>query len=395
MIDKLINRQCTGCTACKNSCPQNVITMKRDKEGFTYPYVDEEKCLNCKICLQKCPILTDAENDNYSIPNVYAAWNLDSVIRENSTSGGIFTALATEMIKRGGYVAGAVYDQNFSIKHIVTNDLSDIERLRQSKYAQSELNELFTEIKVLLKKGLMVLFCGTPCQCAGLYNYVGRKKDLLYCCDFICRGVASPKVYEKFLNDMMQLNGSRLLKVHFKNKDLGWNKFTTKLVFDNNQNYQKDRNQDYYMRGFLKYNLYLRPSCYECKYKTLPRIADLSLGDFWGVGNYKKELDTDKGTSVILVNSDKGKDMLEWIKNDIYMEERSLQEVSNGNVCLLNSVSDGEFREFFFDNIDKYNFKRLIEKIDKKAMNLPVKERIFNKMHIVKLSILRKMSWKK
>lgn len=388
MLKEKIGKNCTGCTACYNSCTHSAITMEYDEEGFLYPRIDKEKCVGCGICEKKCPILKD-NNSKYLSPIVYAGWNIDEQVRINSTSGGVFSALAEEILKRKGVVVGAYYDENFTVKHGVIEKIEDIHTLRQSKYTQSKLENIFKEVKKKLDDEQLVLFCGTPCQSAGLQSYLKRNYDRLFCCDFICRGVISPKVYRKFLCDMAEKQGDEIKKIQFKNKDYGWNQFSTKLTFKNGTIYQKDRYEDYYMRGYLKHNLYLRPSCHKCEFKKIPRVSDLSLGDFWGIGNYGKHLDNDCGTSVILVNSEKGVKLLDMIKNRLYLEQRELNEVLKGNVCLLNSAEEGKQRSYFFENISRYKFDELIEKIDAKESKISFREQVFQKLSIIKKKILR------
>ena len=180
---------------------------------------------------------------------------------------------------------------------------------------------------------------------------------------------------------MSRKNGSVLKTVQFKNKDYGWNHFSTKLGFQNETIYQEDRDHDFYMRGYLKHNLYLRPSCHNCKFKTFPRVSDLSLGDFWGIGNYQKELDSDKGTSVILINSQKGKELFSWMEDMLVCSKRTLAEVLAGNSCVLHSAPVGEFRNYFFDHMDKMSFDRLIEKIEYKSQHLTLKEKLAKVIH--------------
>lgn len=390
MIDKKIGIRCTGCTACENVCPKGAIKMQSNQEGFWYPLVDYNRCVQCGICTRTCPIIGKSEKKAYREPEVYAAWNLDEKIRINSTSGGIFSALAKAFIAHGGIVVGAQYDKQFNVSHVMVSNLSGMPKLRQSKYAQSNLGQIFKKIKENLEQEHLVLFCGTPCQSAGLQAYLHKNYSNLYCCDFICRGVISPKVYQKFLSDIGQEHGSDISAVQFKNKDYGWNGFSTKLTFADGSIYQKNRSEDYYMRGYLKHNLYLRPSCHQCHYKSFPRISDLSLGDFWGIGNYDIGLDDDKGTSVVLVNSEKGQKLLEWMKKDIFMEQRTLEEVLSGNSCLLNSAPEGEFRSYFFDHMERMSFQRLIDKIERKAEHLSIAQRVLRALHNIKLTLTKK-----
>lgn len=375
MIDKVSDCNCTGCYACGNICPVGAIIFVPDSKGFMIPQVDTDKCIKCKKCVEVCPSLSPLQKSDHHQPVVYAAWNKDTAIRVDSTSGGVFSALAEAVIAQGGYVVGAEYDGEFNVHHTIISETKKIKQQRQSKYTQSDLGCIFSDIKTLLEAGNLVLFCGTPCQSAGLQKYLHKVYDKLYICDFICRGVISPKVYKKFLTDVSPCNSS-LQKVHFKNKDFGWNRFSTKLTFSNGDYYQKDRNEDYYMRGYLRHNLYLRDCCYQCDYKSIPRISDISLGDFWGIGNYDSSLDNEQGTSVVLVNSEKGANLFVWASDQLFINKRDLDEVLSGNSCLLNSASRGEYRSYFFDKMNSYPFPKLIEKIDRKSLKLSNKEKL-------------------
>lgn len=388
MIDTVVERRCTACSSCQNICPVSAIKLTADEEGFSYPTVDYKKCVNCRICLTHCPVLTPLESERTPQPDVYAAWNIDQAVRMESTSGGVFSALARAIIEQGGYIVGAEYDADFQVHHTIINTLESVPRQRQSKYAQSDLGNTFQKVKALLEEQNLVLFCGTPCQSAGLQKYLGKSYERLFCCDFICRGVISPKVYRKFLEDMRPEKSTTLQKVHFKNKDYGWNRFSTKLIFTNGDIYQKDRDEDYYMCGYLKHNLYLRSCCHKCAYKTFPRVSDLSLGDFWGIRNYDPELDNEMGTSVILVNSEKGRTLFDWARKYLELNQRTLEEVITGNSCLLTSAPEGQFRSFFFDNISKYNFAELIKIIDHKSERLTVTDRFLRTLYTWKQKLL-------
>ena len=375
MIERLIGQDCTGCTACESICPRKSIRMEKNREGFYYPLVDEQTCIHCFQCVQTCPVLQEGSVD-YRLPEVYAAWNKNENIRLSSTSGGVFSALAEAVFKKGGFVVGAVYEQDHSIRHIITDRVEDLPRLRQSKYAQSILSGVFPEIKQRLLDGKIVLFCGTPCQSAGLQKYLGNGFEKLYCCDFICRGVISQTVYHKYLKDLAIEKGTEVVSIQFKNKDLGWNQFTTKIWMGNGEIYQKDRNNDPYMRGYLQHNLYLRPSCYACHFKRIPRISDLSLGDFWGIESYDESIDSRNGISAIMVNSDKGYDLFSWALLNLDVEKRAVGDVAKGNICLLHSVAPGKYREYFFRNMERYPFNNLIERIDKKSSRSNVKNKV-------------------
>ena len=181
----------------------------------------------------------------------------------------------------------------------------------------------------------------------------------------------------------------RLNKVHFKNKDFGWNRFSTKLTFGDGSTYHRDRNEDYYMRGYLRHNLYIRPSCHQCQYKTLPRISDISLGDFWGIGNYDSSLDNEKGTSVILINSQKGQELLDIAQNSLNLYKRSIEEVIAGNSCLLQVAVPGKYRDFFFRKMDRWSFDKLILTIDKKSQKVPLRVAVRQKIGTIKRRLLK------
>lgn len=380
MINIKDKSKCTGCSACKSICPKNAIEFKDDFAGYRYPVVNIDKCVDCSLCEKVCPIINPVSIEHqFDKPKIKAAWNLDEKIRLNSTSGGLFSALADAFINNGGYVVGAEYDKHFGINHTIISDTRDIEKLRQSKYAQSDLNGVFRKIKTLLINDEKVMFCGSPCQVAGLKKFLMKEYDNLFLVDFICRGIISQKIYKNYLKSVERHSNSKIEKIHFKNKDFGWNRFSTKISLNNGETYHKDRYTDEYMVGYLKYNLYLRPCCHDCKFKTIPRVSDISLGDFWGIGNAKKELDNNKGTSVVIINSEKGESLFDNIKNAIFSEDSTLEQVNEGNACLLNIAPKGKYSDYFYKKFTKMDFIELINKIDSKDYysRLNFKEKIW------------------
>lgn len=382
MINITDKAKCTGCSACINICPKNAITFESDFAGYVYPKVNSANCVDCSLCEKVCPILNlvDVEK-NYEEPKVKAAWNLDESIRINSTSGGVFSALADKFIDDGGFVVGATYTDTLEIKHTIICSKSEIKSLRQSKYAQSDLGDIFKQIKDILNADKKLMFCGSPCQVAGLKNYLGKDYDNLLLVDFICRGIISQKIYRNYLESVERHTNSSITKVHFKNKDFGWNRFSTKLSLENGDFYHKDRYTDEYMIGYLKYNLYLRPCCHDCRFKTLPRISDISLGDFWGIGNSDKKLDNDMGTSVVLINSGKGEKAFSMLDEMLFSTDSTIEQVTKGNACLLNIAPRGEYSDYFYKNFEKFDFIELINKIEKKALwdrkDLSLKDRLY------------------
>jgi len=370
MIENIKKMDCTGCHYCEDTCPEKAITLEPDSEGFLYPKVVDSKCTRCGLCLTECPSINPINQIGEIQPRVYAGWSKDDKRRIASTSGGLFSEFAQAIMKRGGSVIAAVYDEKFRVCHITSNKIDAIEQMRQSKYVQSRLNDQYREAEKLLLEGKDVLFCGTPCQNAGFSkminhkNYAGR----LYQLDFICRGVISPKVYAAYLEDLRTQYGSEIRQIHFKNKDVGWNQFETKIKFNNGKIYHKDRYQDPYMVGYLQYNLYVRPSCYTCKYKSLPRISDITLGDFWGISKVDSNLDDNKGTSVIMINTTKGKELFDEVESNICISETTIENVIPGNACLLESIEMPKYRDTFYKMLETKSFSAVIKSIKEKDL---------------------------
>lgn len=374
MIDEIIKKsECCGCDACYNICPTDCIKMMDDKEGFWYPKVNKKECIECNACVEVCPALKKARTDKaLKSPEVVAAYSLDEDNRIKSTSGGLFAEIATQIINDGGVVFGALYNEKHLVEHYYVNDLEGLKKLRQSKYLQSKIGYSFRDVKKFLDEGKKVLFAGTPCHIAGLKNYLHIDYKDLYLVDFLCRGVISPKAYEQFLISLEKQYHSKIKRVWFKNKTYGWHRFSTKVIFENGKEYIKDRYTDVYMRGYLEGPLYLRSSCHTCKYKTLPRYSDISLGDFWGIEKIKQHLDQDKGTSIFMINTEKGKEVLEKIEVNLVIESTTVKDIYLGNSALTISAplteKIKEKRKLFFASYLDEDFSDLVTKLLKKTL---------------------------
>lgn len=362
MIDVLDKEECTACAACVNICPKKCIYMERDEEGFEYPKIDKEKCINCGLCEKICPIINNKKQYENSKPRIYAAWSLDEEIRYNSTSGGIFSEIAKIILNKNGFICGARYNEQNLVEHTIVNDNEGLKKIRQSKYTQSSIGLVYVKIKELLEKENWVLFCGTPCECAGLLNFLGKDYEKLVICDFVCRGSNSPKVYMKFLNYLESKYKSKIKKVWFKNKTYGWNRFSTKIEFENGKEYLKDRYSDLYIRGYIEENLYMRPSCSNCKFKGMSRKSDITLADFWGVKLEHKGMDIEKGTSLVMVNSKKGEEIFEEIKSNIFFEEKTIEEALEKNPSIIKEAKKSKNRDEFMNQLDDMPINKLIKK---------------------------------
>jgi len=362
MISISEKQNCCGCKACYNICPKNCIEMVLDNEGFWYPRVDEDKCVYCGLCEKVCPEINIFSNDkSKDKPICLAAWNNNNDIRSESSSGGIFTSIAEQILLNGGMVFGAGYDNNLNVVHKEIQNLEELKDLRGSKYVQSDINNTYKRVKKHLISGKKLLFTGTPCQIAGLYNYIEKDYEELYTCDLVCHGVPSPKVFKEYKKNMEYKYDSHIQKIAFRHKQYGWKLYSVSLQFSNDTEYRKTLEEDAFMQGFLR-NYYLRPSCYKCIYGKLPRVSDITLADFWGVAGRYPELDDGKGTSLLLVNTEKGKKMIDSCGNSIFKQECDLNYAISNNPCTVKSVNEPKLRNRFFEDFNNKDFNYVMKK---------------------------------
>lgn len=366
MINIQNKAECCGCNACGDICAHKAITFNTDIEGFWYPEVNKDLCTNCGLCEKVCPIINikDLKKNDYPKPShTIAAINKNMRVRWNSTSGGAYTALAEVMLKQGGYISGAIYNEGFTgVHNYVTNNPKDLEKLRSSKYLQSNAEGIFKQIKELLINGEKVLACGTPCQMAALRGFLRKDYDNLIIVDFICRGVNSPKVYRAYLDSLEKKYNSKVVYVKAKNKELGWRNLTRKVTFENGQSYYGVHMEDDFRRGYHT-NVFCRPSCYDCKFKEFPRIADITIADYWGIEKVDKNLDNNIGTSMILLNSKKGEAYFERTKDKIEYKETPFESVLGGNIALRKSIEPAKIdRKAFFEDLDAHDFDYVTQK---------------------------------
>lgn len=342
-----LNRKqdCCGCSACYSACPIKAISMVEDEEGFLYPIIDEEKCVNCGLCLKKCPIVQG--NKCGKTNKFYAVKHKKEDIRSVSSSGGIFSAMAQAVISDGGVVYGAAYDERFSVRHIRTTD-EDWTKLRTAKYVQSDMGDVFTHVKADLIRGYEVLFTGTPCQIAGLKNFlIGVDATKLITTDLVCHGVPSPGIWREYLDYLSQKTNSTIGKVNFRNKNgCGWHNSTVKIESTTGDMLlNESQSQAFFFRLFFNH-LILRPCCYSCQYANLNRVGDITIGDYWGIENHYPELDDDKGVSLVMANTEKGKQLLKRIGSDLQLLEITEEECLQPN--LKASAQDYGGRDTFW-----------------------------------------------
>ena len=364
MINISSKEQCCGCNACGDICPKQAISFETDFEGFWYPKVDESKCVNCGLCEKVCPELHSDElkTNDFPKPRAFAAHHKNLEIRFDSTSGGTFSALAEEIYKKGGYVGGAVYTEDFNAVQFISQNKADLARLRSSKYLQSNAEGFYRDIKKAVLTGLPVLVCGTPCQIAAIRGFLGKSYDNLYLIDFICHSIASPKAHRKYFDYLEKEHGQKIVAFKAKNKELGWRMLTKKSTFADGSAYHGVHGQDLYSRAYHS-NMIDRPSCYDCKFKGYPRISDITLADFWGVERVAKEMDNDTGTSAVLVNSNKGEKLLELAKRRLIIKEVTLENVEPFNPALVKKAKYPNYdRDQFFKDLDNLPFNEIGDK---------------------------------
>jgi len=293
--------------------------------------------------------------ERFMAPDTYAVWSKNSEVRYNSTSGGAFSEFAKVILDDGGVVAGAKYNKENLVEHVLTDSYDGIEQLRQSKYMSSSLGNIYKEVKDYLNKGKLVAYCGAPCQVAGLYAFLGREYDNLFTMDFICRGMNSPKAFKAWLSEIEKQENSKVIKVWFKYKEGGWKSSPqrTRLDFANGTYKVYEGDKNLYMYGYLTSNLYIRPCCGNCRFKGIPRRSDITFADFWGI---EKELDDDRGTSMVLINSQKGRIYFDKVRSELYAYKKNFNDIYMGNPMFITSaVVPVEGHDFLVD-LDRYAF---------------------------------------
>lgn len=371
---------CCGCNACGDVCAYRAITFKTDIEGFWYPEVDTSKCIGCGLCEQVCPMIhaEELKRNDFEKPECWVANHKNIEVRFDSTSGGMFTAFANAIYKDGGYVGGAIFNEDFSVKQLISNNPEDLKVLRNTKYIQSDSQGFYKEVKKLLIAGEQVLICALPCQVAALKAYLRKGYENLITVDLFCRGINSPKVFRKFLDYLESKYNSKVVYVKPKSKELGWKKLTLKVVFENRETYYGTHDIDFFTKAFLQSNCITRPSCYDCPFKGFPRIADISIGDFW----YRRpseaaKIDDNMGTSALLLNSQKGKTFFAKVQKKLKSVSADLDIIVEGNPALVSNIGKEKMdRATFYDMLENKDFGEVVNTLFPEK--LPFKQKCIN-----------------
>ncbi len=370
---------CCGCQACVNICPKKCISMKADDEGFLYPSIDKTTCINCGLCEKVCPILH--KPSTFSVLATYAAKHTSSEVKLKSSSGGIFSALAEVILKEGGVVFGVAFDKDWNVVHKYVEKLDNLDKLRRSKYVQSNIGRTYQQAKQFLDQGRTVLFTGTPCQIAGLRNYLGKVYNNLLTADIICHAVPSPAVWQKFLHENLDI--SLIKAINFREKDVRWSTFYLSFLTPHGLNVHGNTKtlaekvhfklraavasvvyRNTFLNAFLR-ELINRPSCHTCHFKGLnARLSDFTLGDLWGQwpGIITKQ-DKKYGMSVLLVNTIKGQKYFEEIHPSSQYFPVDAQKVAEFNSALDNPTVIHPKRADFFRRYQSENFNKLVREL--------------------------------
>lgn len=354
---------CTGCGLCVNVCPNGCIKMKRDQEGFYFPVIHQQQCLDCGLCKKAC--FDMASNPKKEV-RVYAAYQKAVERRLKASSGGIFELLAEEVLNRKGVVFG-VKMEGLKAVHTHIEKKQELEPLLGSKYMQSDVGCSYQQVQVFLKQKRWVLFSGTPCQVDALIKYLGGKSPYLLTVDFICHGVSSPNVFEKYMSER-KIGHEKINQISFRDKTEGWNCFSMAMTTENGQVYRENMHKDSYLQSFLK-NMNLRLSCFNCAFRTVDRVSDVTLGDFWECENIWSDWKDDKGYSLVFIQSEKGKMFFDIIQEAIVSKEADIEKVLTYNQSMLVSPWDQYSRDLFFKYIQKETVEKSMMKVEKEGLH--------------------------
>lgn len=363
MIEINDEYQCCGCTACANICPKNCITMAPDEEGFLYPETDRDLCINCGLCEKVCPVINAPENLHGEVES-YVVRAKDDEVLSGSTSGGFFTPVAEYVLSENGVVCAATFDEDWNVVHeFITSREADISKYRGSKYVQSNLGSCFSRIKEYLVSNRLVLFVGTPCQVAGLKNYLQKEYENLITVDLVCHGASSPKLWGEYVAFQSNQFHSTIRNISFRNKTYGYHSGTMKIEFDNGEVYYGSARVDYMLKSFFS-EISSRPICYKCPFKGIKRCSDFTIYDCW---HFSKLLigkgDDDKGYTNVIVHSKKATDILKILADELEIYQVDTQKaIELDGVMATKSAVPHPRRKEYYKDLDKVILSQHIQK---------------------------------
>lgn len=372
MIKVSRKEDCCGCSVCADICPKNCISMKPDEKGFLYPEADAQQCVECRMCEQVCPVSGPLKSSHE--PVMYALQNRDETVRKESTSGGAFTLIAEWTAARGGCVIGAAFDGHFAVVHRAEDSREKIAEFRGSKYVQSRTEGIYRTAEKELKKGRWVCFSGTPCQVNGLKKFLGKEYDKLVTVDLACHGVTSPLFFKKYLEYHREKAGADITSVLFREKYYGYGFSTMKIGFSDGSCYRAGMETDILLRSFFL-DLNTRESCHACRFKTVRHVSDFTLFDGWHAEKYRKGMEDDRGTTLCIVQSEKGARIFDEIRSGCTSAEVPVERgVALDGSMLVRSTTANPRREEFFRDI----LQMSVPEIQKKYYPITGKRKILS-----------------
>lgn len=355
-ISEISHEQCVGCGACSARCPKHCIQMREDNEGFLFPQINEKDCIQCGMCLRVCPASENAEKlKNREDRRYFCGYVKDDAMLKKSSSGGVFGTLANAILSDGGLVCGCTYDKNMKATHVLSDDSKQIQSMYGSKYVQSEIASSFEQIQKQVTAGRTVLFTGTACQIAALRLYLAKEYENLYCVEILCHGVPSPGLFRCYVEYLERKLGGRISDIQFRNKEKkGWgSEHRTCVMYEKKRTKRQYRpTLPAYFSAFF-YGLNLRESCYRCRFACPNRVADLTIGDFWGSwAKYHERFQ--QGISVVGINSEKGSRLFDAIREQFsFCEELEEKEAIRSNDNFEHPVKRPAERNFIYNGTQK------------------------------------------
>lgn len=357
------SRECCGCSACEAACPLGAIEMQADGEGFLYPAVGSAKCVDCGICGRVCPMKDGGRWKAARLPRFFAAIHKSEDVLMRSTSGGAFTAISDVVLARDGVVCGADFDENLRVVHRMTETAEGRDRMRVSKYVQSDMRAIFRAVRDACAKR-PVLFSGTPCQCAGLLSYLGGRPENLFVCDLICHSVPSPLVWEEYKKLLEDEQGGKIAQVWFRSKRRPWGRANSNKGFAYRMEGSDEILEDSrYYDLFIRYGVISRPSCSACPFTDVRRISDMTIADCFGIEKYAPAWNDPRGVSLVTVNTDKGEDMLAAISSAMLLNERPMRESVAEQQRLSRPGEMPRGRAGFWENFRRLGLKEALREV--------------------------------
>lgn len=384
------DKDCCGCRACENICPQDAITMEKNQEGFYYPKVNYEKCVDCGLCSKVCPMANkiDKNKEKYlDQPKCYAVTTKNEDVLNKSTSGGMFYEIAKYILDNNGIVYGSTMDEDLKVKHIAIEKIEDMPKIMGSKYVNSDLGDCFKSIRKQLNNKQLVLFSGVPCQCAALQNYLLKDYDNLITVEIVCHGTPNQDLFDRYIKYLENKEKAKVVDYKFRSKEASrWGTFRGSITYSKNgKEYRKSVNADFdkYYSSFLNAENY-RESCYVCLFANKDRYSDFTLGDFWGIENINTELKEVNGVSSVIINTKEGIELFDTIKDNIITKEVTYNDVSMKNSQLREPSKRNASRNNWYNNFQEENFfknkkvKISLKKIAKVIVPQSIKQKIKN-----------------